>query len=127
MYENYDRYSGRQVVYMAYNEARVPKLFFDGAVNTEATGDSNLGWRSNLPEDGSPNPNSNDPADGDYGQPYEFNDDRVFDDGVTPRGRVAGFYFRFDQTRWGLQGVDYGSGPVIDEARVDAYLERIRN
>jgi hypothetical protein len=126
MHENYDRYSSNIPIYLAYNEARVPKLFFDGAVSSQATGEANIGWRPNAPVQGNPNPESNDPADGDYGLPYVFNDDPIFDNGVTPRGTAAGFYFRFDQTRWGLQGVDYGGAPVIDFERAQAFIDRNR-
>ncbi|MGP1272648.1 MAG: type II secretion system protein [Phycisphaerales bacterium] len=109
MYDNYDRYSSDKTIYMGFEEAKQPLLFFDGSCRTLRSGDANEGWRPNSPTFATPG--------------YQFIGDPVFDNSGTPT--TPGMKFRFDQTRWGLQGIDYGGERVEDEAGVDAFLQRI--
>ncbi|MEM8757466.1 MAG: hypothetical protein AAGF47_06770, partial [Planctomycetota bacterium] len=101
-------------------EARQPLLFFDGSTRNERTSDANIGWRPNVPQ----------AEEDDDLMYYDFNEDPVFDSSGTPdipRGDIDNApKYRFDQTRWGLRGIDYGGAPVLDINGVNAFLRRIQ-
>ena len=108
MYDNYDRYSGAKSIYMGFEDAKQPLLFFDGSTRVLRSGDANRGWRPNAPTFLTPS--------------STFFADPVFDDSNTPT--TSGMIYRYDSTRWGLQGIDYGGDPIIDESGVQAFLDR---
>ncbi|MEO1585187.1 MAG: type II secretion system protein [Planctomycetota bacterium] len=113
MYENYDRYSGQSTRYMGFEDARVPVALFDGSARNVSVRDSNLGGRPNNPAFGA--------IQGQVAS-YNFIPDPVFDDSNAPGQRCL---FRFDQTRWGLQGIDFGGEPLGDFARGQAFIDNL--
>jgi prepilin-type N-terminal cleavage/methylation domain-containing protein len=47
--DSHQRHFGNQQIYFGLSEARIPLLFFDGAVNVKLSADGNPGWRPNIP------------------------------------------------------------------------------
>lgn len=104
MYDNHARHMGARWYFYAWQDARQPLLFFDGAVRERRTGDGNRGFNPSTPfsqyptvENYSPSPPPNN---------WESPD---LNGGWTAQN-YNGAYFRF--TRAGLRGRDF-DGPEV--------------
>ncbi|GAB5495163.1 MAG: hypothetical protein Phyf2KO_02430 [Phycisphaerales bacterium] len=104
LYETYQRFTGPEQ-YFAFENSEVPALFYDGHAETVRTEDSNYGFNPNDPDDGADSPHE-------ISYDYWYSPVRWWDPPGAPRVRVPVY---FDQTRWGLQGVDFGGDPVAKE------------
>lgn len=104
MFDNHARHMGTRWYFYAWQNARQPLLFFDGAVRERRTGDGNLGFNPSIPTapawtniSYSPSPPPNN---------WESPD---LNGGWTTQN-YSGAYFRF--TRAGLRGRDF-DGPEV--------------
>ena len=98
MYDFYDRHSGPEPQYFAYDDAKTNLLFFDGSARLATTGDSNDGFHPN--QESRP-----------YTE-YNYNPNPVFE---PPARSGAGKDLVKGKLRWtreGLHGVDYGGTEV---------------
>ena len=96
MYDQYDRYTG-DGHYALLNEARPTMNFYDGHAARLATNEADYGFNPNDPARGADDPDQ--PVAIYFYQPISW-----WDPPGSERTAVAA---RFDQTRDGLQGVDY--------------------
>ncbi len=101
LYEEYQRFSGNEQ-YFAFEDSQVPALFYDGHADNVKTKDSNYGFFPNAPSNGANRPDQ-------VSKTYQYSPINWWDPVGAPRGPVPVY---FDQTRWGLQGVDFGGDPV---------------
>lgn len=101
LYEQYQRFSGPEQ-YFAFEDSQVPVLFYDGHADNKKTEESNFGFDPNRPSLGANNPDQ--PSD-----TYFYSPVRWWDPVGAERQAVPVYY---DQTRWGLQGVDFSGEPV---------------
>lgn len=103
LYEEYQRFRNKEQ-YFAFEDSEVPALFYDGHSESVRTKDSNYGFTPNNPSRGAQDPES---IDGTY--IYNYDPVAWWD----PPGAVdAQVPVYFDQTRWGLQGIDFRGKPV---------------
>ncbi len=99
MYDEFARHYGTKQYYFLDPDAREPLLMFDGSGNVARTADANLGWTPRNPTkadyliDYNPNPN-----DAWYAPPRD------------PRGDALAARYNF--TRGGLRGIDFGGEPI---------------
>jgi prepilin-type N-terminal cleavage/methylation domain-containing protein len=100
VYEFISRHSGKQALFYAYPDAKVPMMFWDGSASTRLTGDANKGSEPNVP-------NSNFPLQY-YYDPTILGFEPPTRSGAT-RDLVDGYY---RWTRSGLRGVDYAGREV---------------
>lgn len=101
LYEPYQRYTGPEQ-YFAFEDSTVPALLYDGHVEALTTRDTNYGFEPNNPSLGAQSP--------DFPSfEYWYSPIRWWDPVGAQRTRVPVYY---DQTRWGLQGVDIKGDPV---------------
>lgn len=112
-YAPYDRFSGTETTYIGFDNANVPILTFDGGAQFIDAKEMNKGWHSNAPDFGNWENVS-----------HQFNADPVFDTSNTPTTRQLPF--RCENTRWGLQGVDFGGEPIVDVDRGVAFVNSVR-
>lgn len=105
MYDSYDRTSFKEIQYFAFENSKVPLLFYDGHSDVKVTKESNYGVWPNNPAFGADRPDE--PA-----AQYQYTPIPWWDPPGAPSGRVPLYY---DQTRWGLQGIDFGGDPVVKE------------
>ncbi|HED54133.1 MAG TPA: prepilin-type N-terminal cleavage/methylation domain-containing protein [Phycisphaerales bacterium] len=113
LYEPYQRFSGTQDQWFGFEDSKVPMLFYDGHAATNKTGDSNFGYSPNNPANGANNPDE--PS-----RTYFYSPLKKWDPPGAVRTRLPVYY---DQTRLGIQGVDYGGDPIAKPglmARVSA-------
>ncbi|MCA9274017.1 MAG: prepilin-type N-terminal cleavage/methylation domain-containing protein [Phycisphaerales bacterium] len=104
MYDSYDRTSFQEDQYFGFETSKVPVLFYDGHSDNKATKDSNYGTWPNRPSWGATEPD----------QPRAIYQYKTTYSWWEPRGaKPAGIPLYFDQTRWGLQGIDFGGDPVV--------------
>lgn len=99
MYDEFSRHYGKNVYYFIDQEAREPLLMFDGSSRVSVSSDANLGWTPRNPPRADYlikyNPR---PADAWY---------------PTPRGGDQDIWpARYNYTRGGLQGLDFGGEPI---------------
>ncbi|RNC81353.1 MAG: prepilin-type N-terminal cleavage/methylation domain-containing protein [Phycisphaera sp.] len=106
LYETYQRFTGPEQ-YFAFEDSEVPALFYDGHVETVLTRDSNYGFEPNNPGNGADSPEE-------ISETYFYSPIRWWDPVGAQRTLVPVYY---DQTRWGLQGVDFKGEPVAKEGR----------
>lgn len=106
LYEEYQRF-GKRDQYFAFEDSKVPVLFYDGHADSVATKDSNFGFRPNEPSFGASDPDE--PS-----EDYRFVPLPWWDPPGSVPDVVPVYY---DQTRWGLQGVDFGGDPVANEGK----------
>lgn len=104
LYEEYQRFNGEEQ-YFAFEDSQVPVLFYDGHSENVKTEDANYGFDPNRPSVGANNPDL--PSDTYFYSPVKW-----WDPVGAERQEVPVYY---DQTRWGLQGVDFGGEPVAKE------------
>ncbi|MCA9274019.1 MAG: prepilin-type N-terminal cleavage/methylation domain-containing protein [Phycisphaerales bacterium] len=104
LYEEYQRFKGEEQ-YFAFEDSQVPVLFYDGHADNVNTKDSNYGFQPNQPSFGASNPDE--PS-----FTYFYSPVRWWDPVGAERTSVPVY---FDQTRWGLQGVDFAGDPVAKE------------
>jgi len=104
LYEEYQRFKGNEQ-YFAFEDSEVPVLFYDGHADNVKTKESNFGFRPNNPSAGASNPDEPDVF-------YNYIPLRWWDPVGATQAQVPVY---FDQTRWGLQGVDFGGDPVAKE------------
>jgi len=98
MFDVDQRHFTKRRVYHAYPIARVPLLFFDGAVNVKQTGDANVGFRPLIPTLGEPTL-------------YRYQPDAW--EAPTLSGErfdIVKGYYRW--TRGGLAGIDFGGTEI---------------
>lgn len=107
-FEEYQRF-GKQDQYFAFEDSKVPALFYDGHSDSVATKDSNYGFEPNMPSRG-----ASDPKNIDSAPTYNFVPLPWWD---TPGQVLTEVPVYYDQTRWGLQGVDFGGDPVAYEGK----------
>lgn len=106
LYEEYQRFKGKEQ-YFAFEDSEVPALFYDGHADSVNVKESNFGFEPNMPSSG-----ANDPDEPSF--TYRYIPLRWWDPvGAQP----ADVPVYFDQTRWGLQGVDFGGDPVAKEGQ----------
>jgi prepilin-type N-terminal cleavage/methylation domain-containing protein len=101
LYEVYQRFNGPEQ-YFGFEDSQVPVLFYDGHSENAATKDANYGFQPNQPSFG-----ANDPESPSF--TYFYSPIRWWDPVGAERQSVPVYY---DQTRWGLQGVDFAGDPV---------------
>lgn len=107
LYETYQRFTGPEQ-YFAFEGSKVPALFYDAHVDNVSSDDSNVGFVPNEPSAA-----MNDPYDRtDSDILYFYSPIRWWDPVGAERKLVP---MLFDQTRWGLRGVDFGGDPVKRE------------
>jgi hypothetical protein len=100
VFEFISRHSGKQALFYAYPDARVPMMFWDGSASTRLTGDANKGSDPNVPNGNFPLLYYYDPSILGYEPPTRSG---------AVREQVTGYY---RWTRSGLRGVDYGGKEV---------------
>ncbi len=105
MFDTYDRTSGDQDQYYAYETSQVPVLFYDGRADNLNTKDVNYGTWPNNPIFGADAPDM--PS-----AEYNYIPVSWWDPPGAVRARVPMYY---EHTRWGLQGIDVGGDPVVKE------------
>lgn len=94
LYDQEQRFFGKQNVYHRFPDARVPVTFFDGSVKVLRTDESNPGWRPTAPTSPAPTTTPyNPPATSPWMAPRRPSDPL----------NVAGWYV---WTRGGLRGID---------------------
>ena len=101
LYEEYQRFKGQEQ-YFAFEDSEVPALFYDGHADNVKTKESNYGFQPNRPGFG-----ANQPQEQSF--LYYYSPIRWWDPAGAERTQVPVY---FDQTRWGLQGIDFGGDPV---------------
>ena len=101
LYETYQRFTGPEQ-YFAFEDSQVPALFYDGHSDNVRTKDSNYGFEPNRPGSGADEPEE-------ISETYIYSPLRWWDPIGAERQTVPVYY---DQTRLGLQGVDFGGDPV---------------
>lgn len=106
LYETYQRFTGPEQ-YFAFEDSQVPVLFYDGHADNKNVKDSNYGFEPNKPGKG-----ADDPFDRLKTDLYNYTPVRWWD---PPGSTVTLVPSYFDQTRMGLQGVDFGGDPVTNE------------
>jgi prepilin-type N-terminal cleavage/methylation domain-containing protein len=106
LYETFQRFTGPEQ-YFAFEDSQVPVLFYDGHSDNKNTKDANYGFQPNKPGKG-----ADDPTNIDSAYTYWYSPLRWWDPVGSERQRVPVYY---DQTRMGLQGVDFGGDPVAKE------------
>jgi len=105
LYEVYQRFNGPEQ-YFAFEDSQVPVLFYDGHAANVATKDSNFGFDPNRPSLGASDPDLPSAT-------YNYAPVKWWDPvGAQWTPEVPVYY---DQTRWGLQGVDFSGDPVAKE------------
>ncbi|MEM1071865.1 MAG: prepilin-type N-terminal cleavage/methylation domain-containing protein [Planctomycetota bacterium] len=110
MYDNYDRFNSKNTIYMGFEEAKQPLLFFDGSTANLRSGDANVGLNPNQITSRLTT--------------FDFNEDPVFDNSGLTNADVGQLTLRYDSTRWGLQGVDYFGEPVQNEDGLDSWVAK---
>ena len=99
MYDEMARHNGRNQFYFTHEEAREPVVMFDGSGNVALSSEANLGW----------NPRS--PSQEDYMIMYKPSpNDAWYPPPQDPDGDL--FPARYNYTRGGLQGIDFGGRPI---------------
>lgn len=106
LFETYQRFTGPEQ-YFAFEDSQVPVLFYDGHSDNKKTKDSNYGFKPNNPGRGADAPELLESA-----YIYFYAPLRWWDPIGAERQQVPVYY---DQTRMGLQGVDFGGDPVAKE------------
>lgn len=100
-HDGFDRHSGKVEYFFLDQRAKQPLLMFDQSVSIRQTRDSNLGWNPQFPTNTTLRTLVN------------------YDQLAPPPGRWQPQYDlpdqpgRFQWTRYGLYGVDFGSGEVL--------------
>lgn len=102
LYEEYQRFEGKEQ-YFAFEDSKVPALFYDGHAESVTTKDSNFGFRPNDPTEGQNTPDEPTVR-------YTYDPIQWWDPVGAVDAEVPVYY---DQTRWGLKGVDFGGDPVV--------------
>ena len=97
MFDEYDRYTGPHGQYFGLQTARSIVSFYDGHVQRLPTRESDFGFDPNQPWAGATNPDAPTIT-------YQYLPFKGWDPFGSRSQRVAVYY---DQTRDGLQGVDY--------------------
>ena len=101
MFDFYDRHGGAKEQFYAYPDAKTDLLFFDGSVRYLLTGDSNLSFRPNQPQ--------NETAT----SLMTYRPNPVYEPPTRSGGAAEPnleTYFRW--TREGLHGIDYGGSAI---------------
>jgi prepilin-type N-terminal cleavage/methylation domain-containing protein len=101
IYDDMMRHTGKTRQFYAYEDSKIPLLFFDGSVVDHVTGDSNPGMDPNTFVSPAPVYYAPTPPPQDW-EPYPARNG-------TPRELLAGHY---QWTKGGLRGVDYGGSEV---------------
>lgn len=110
MYDEYQRHHGQQDLFFAFENARVPLLFYDGHSATRVTEEANFGYWPNNPVYGADAPDE--PS-----AQYNY----VPRDGWDPPGAVpARLPMHYEHTRMGLQGIDFDGSPVVRRGLAEA-------
>ena len=109
------RHFGAEQKYHAYQDARQPISFFDGHSEVLTTGDANRGFFPNRPDVGTQDGSTQAFPEQDY-QPDNYEPAAQNPD-VPPNANLPGGIKRdlavwWEQTRMGLQGVDFGGEQV---------------
>jgi len=109
LYESYQRFNGPEQ-YFAFEDSQVPALFYDGHADNVKTKDSNYGFNPNRPGTGADNPLE-------ISVTYIYDPIRWWDPVGAERQSVPVYY---DQTRLGLQGIDFNGEPVAQAGKMRA-------
>ncbi|MEL6497796.1 MAG: prepilin-type N-terminal cleavage/methylation domain-containing protein [Planctomycetota bacterium] len=110
-YGPYDYYSSNSSLHMGFDEANIPIVSFDGSAQFIDVEDINVGWHSN-------NPVFTGTARYIYvKQPAFDNNPGV---GTSNPRRIM----RCQNTRFGLEGVDFGGESIIGEERAKAFVRK---
>jgi prepilin-type N-terminal cleavage/methylation domain-containing protein len=99
MFDFYDRHGGAKEQFYAYADAKTDLLFFDGSVRYLTTGDSNLSFKPNAPQQ-------------DKTSTMDYVPNPVFEPAARNGAKDDDLESYFRWTREGLHGVDYGGGTV---------------
>lgn len=102
MYDDYDRYTGQFGQYFALEDSRSVMVFYDGSAGRFATVQADYGFWPNNPDFGSDHPD----------QPSAIYIYRPVAGWDPPDAVEVNVPARYDQTRGGLQGIDYQRGSV---------------
>ena len=99
MFGFYDRHSGPEAQFYAYDDAKTNLLFFDGSVRFLKTGDSNPSFRPNNPQNMNPSV-------------VDYVPNPIFEPPARTGRKDDALRCYFRWTREGLHGVDYGGSAV---------------
>ncbi|RNC80530.1 MAG: prepilin-type N-terminal cleavage/methylation domain-containing protein [Phycisphaera sp.] len=102
MFDEYDRYSGPFGKYFGLQDARAIQVFYDGSAGRFATSKSDFGFDPNQPLWGASEPDNPTAS-------YTY---RPFVGWDPPDAFQIQVPVRYDQTRDGLQGIDFQRGSV---------------
>ncbi|GAB5496584.1 MAG: hypothetical protein Phyf2KO_16640 [Phycisphaerales bacterium] len=102
MFDEYDRYTGQYGQYHGLDDSRSIMVFYDGSAGRLLTAQANFGFVPNNPDFGSSNPD----------QPSGIYIYRPVAGWNPPDAVEVNVAARYDQTRDGLQGIDYQRGGV---------------
>lgn len=105
MFDTYDRMTGQDDQYYAFETSQVPVLFYDGRADSVKTADVNYGSWPNNPIFGADSPDE--PS-----AQYNYVPNSWWD---PPGATATRFPMYYEHTRWGLQGIDVGGDPVVKE------------
>lgn len=95
MFDEYDRYAGSFGQYFGFDDSRSIMVFYDGSAGRFATAKSDIGFSPNNPDFPTPS--------------YRYTPVAGWD---PPGAGEAIVPILYDQTRDGLQGIDYQRGSV---------------
>ena len=104
MYDGQARHFQKRQYFFAYAEAKQPLLMFDQSVNTRKTGDANPGFNPSNPTGLAPTVMNYDPDD----PPNAWEAPNL--QGTYSAENI--YFGRYQWTRAGLKGIDYGGGEV---------------
>ena len=102
MFDEYDRYTTQFGRYHGFHDTSTTMVFYDGSVGYYQTNASNYGFEPNNPDRGANTPDQ-------ASMVYLYRPFRGFDPLDAVRTHVAAYY---DQTRDGLQGIDFDQGSI---------------
>lgn len=104
MFDDYDRYTGQFGQYFGFDDSASTMVFYDGSAGRFSTASANYGFEPNNPDRGADMPD--DPTSSDL---YTYSPIAGWD---PPGASSMVIPARYDQTRNGLQGIDFSPGSV---------------
>jgi type II secretory pathway pseudopilin PulG len=107
MFDEYDRYTGQFGQYFGLEDSASVQVFYDGSAGRYATANSNYGFAPNRPDFGADTPDK--PS-----KVYSYIPTTGWDPPGAAETIVPVYY---DQTRGGLQGIDFSPGSIRKPVR----------
>lgn len=104
MFDDYDRYTGQFGQYFGFDDSASTMVFYDGSAGRFSTASANYGFEPNNPDRGADMPDDVTSTDLYFYSPIVWWDPPGSTSTLIPA--------RYDQTRNGLQGIDFSPGSV---------------